>query len=194
MGRIIIIYIIVLFLSTSGFAQHGESILSQEASVEFKSPNAFWQSLAGGVIYSTSFFLLDGKNVLKNFDSLFKNTEYQPLPTLAVSSFFSALAVSIIGDLTATRNGGSYVSTLTIDWLASFFSAVLFNKIYSGNNQTTRFAFTLIPSVAVLVFMNQMYFDPYDKQINSFYGSSIFQNLMPIIGSNFVGIDFHKQF
>ena len=163
-------------------------------STTLKGPNPILQSIAGGVIYSTSFFLLGGKSILINYDSLIKNTEFQPISTLVVSSLFAALTVAVIGDLTATHNGGSYLSTLTIDWFASSFIAALSNKIYSGKNESLRFAITLVPSIAILVLMNQLYFDPNEKKYSIQESSSFLESIAPLVGPKFLGINFCKSF
>ena len=189
--RKFVFFFFVFLLSNGCVAQTRDSVPSSVPPIRFKGPDPLWQSVAGGLIYSATFFLLEGDHVLHHYDS-YAGQEYGAGWTLGISSLSSALTVAIAGDITATRNGGSYLSTLTIGWIASTYTGMAANKIYSGTNPTVRFLITLIPSVGMLVLINQLYFD--GKPQNSFRNSEqgIFENFTPILNPSFVGLIFHK--
>jgi hypothetical protein len=126
---------------------------------------------------------------------LVRNSEYQPASTFVVSSLFSACVIALVGDLTATRNGGSYLTTLTAGWGASVLTAALANNIYSGKSESVRFIVTVVPSVASIVLINHLFFDP-NQKIKNNYGSilDLIENCTPVFNSKFIGINFNKIF
>ena len=191
--RIISLILAMQSFPGSVFAQTPDS-LGDDITIlkSIKRPDPILQSIAGSIFYTGSFFLLNGNFIIHNFDSSSKGL-YGPTFTFLASSFFSALAVSIAGDLTATRGGGSYLSTLTVGFLVSYFSTILSNKIYTGDNPSLRFSLSLIPSVASLVTINQLYFDG-NKLIIKDINERSQGYFSPMVGPSFLGLSFSKEF